>query len=208
MNKLFKNLVIVIGILIYVSCNNNDLENVKCDYNFQMLMNYDSLLVKLSSNNDTFDVEDKIGDNDKYSKGIYRFDENKRLRFYAFYIDDYFYKYSEEYNENGELIHHEGNTLLEYRLVKGINDSVIFNGFISSLKKEYKSIEVYLNNKDTLIIKYLYKSDLYSNVKCFSYKYKVDNDLNIITKMSFQSNCSNKNYTLFDTTFIPISNIY
>jgi hypothetical protein len=176
-----------------------------------MLMDYDSLLVKVNNKSDTLEVTDKIGWNTNFfSKGIYRFDQNKTLRFYGFYINDSTYKYSEEYDNLGNLINYEGNTLLEYRIIKGNNDSVIFNGFISSFRKHYSGIDIIINSEDTFHIELLYKSNLYSNVKCFSFKYKGHkkaSNLNIITIMSFINTCTDKSYTLFDTTIIPIHNL-
>jgi hypothetical protein len=193
-----------------MNCNTNVEKMGDCIYTKFSLFNTDSLLVSFDYKNDTLEAFDKIGILKNYSKGLYRFDKNNNLRFYGFYVNDSNFKYSEEYDEFGNLIYFQGSTLLEFRILNKKNDTCQFNVFLSSLQKKYLDIIIVLNRRDTLTPDFLFKSTLYSNVKCFSFSYKAKpqvKELELITKMSFVNNCSKKQYTLYDTAIVPISKI-
>jgi hypothetical protein len=207
MNIFLKGLCVF---LFLVSCMDNNIQSKNCQYTLEMLKDYDSSLVHVNEFGNGIAFSDKIGDRENFSKGVYRFDVQGKLRFYGFYMNDTVYKYAESYDAFGNLLEYEGNTLLEYRIQKGDNDSIKFNAFVSSLSKRYTEIDIIIDNKDTIRPPFLYKSDIYSNVKCFSYQYKVNGkvkEISVVAKMSFVNICSEASFTLYDTTIIPVTKL-
>ena len=71
-----------------------------------------------------------------------------------------------------------------------------------SLNRTYNELQVITNNQDTIKPKYLYKSDFYSNVKCFSFKLRVVtgiNNLVLYTRGVTTNLCTQKTESFKDT---------
>ena len=129
------------------------------------------------------------------SKSFYRFDSNNVLRQYSFLLDNTNSNYSENFDSIGNLINKTGDVLLETRIWKKENDTLLFNMFLSALQKEYKDICIIINDTCTIYPKLLYKSQEYSNVKCFSFKKRIvfpnnKKDLSFVISGLFQNNCN------------------
>lgn len=150
-----------------ISCGNKD--STSCQYKLEQLTS-DTVVAVLINHYDTLtEVRDKVKDS-TFSTGVYSFDEKRNLRFYGFFINENEYRYSEEFDLKGNLIRKEGTPLLEYRLWKKNDDTVLFNCFLFSLNKKYEDIEIVTSYGDTIRPTHLYKSDFYTNVKCFPFK--------------------------------------
>jgi hypothetical protein len=186
--------------IFVVSCKNKD-KNL-CQYKLDQLTS-DTIEVIISNQNDTlFEVRDKVRDS-TFSAGLYTFDKKKNLRFYGFFINENQYRYSEEYDINGNVIRKEGTPLVEYRLWKNNEDTIIFNAFLFSLNKKYEDIEIQTNKGDTIRPPYLYKSDFYTNVKCFPFKLPASKNINsliLYASGTIINSCTQEKESFADTT--------
>ena len=185
--------------LILISCNNQEKQN--CQYKLSTLISNDSPKVKISFQNDTLvEVRDIVKDSSTY--GLYTFDYNHNLRFYAFMIIGNKYRYSEEFDSNGNLIKKEGNPFLEYKVFKGVKDTLIFEISLYAFRKKYEDIEIMTNKLDTITPQYLFKSNLYTNIKCFSFKLPFKNrikDLIFYVEGVVIDECKNERQIYKDT---------
>lgn len=190
-----------ISIFILLSCNRKN-DNQLCQYKLNQLLSSDTPKVFISFQNDTLiEVKDQV--KNSFSLGLYTFDGKRDLRFYAFFVNENQYRYSEEYDSIGNILQKEGTPLLEYRLFKGNSDTIIFNTSLFSLNKKYENIELITSTHDTIKPQYLFKSNFYTNVKCFSFKLPVANiinDLVIYTTGTIVNVCSQKSESFTDTT--------
>lgn len=197
MTKLSPFLILIVTSIC--ACKYKD--KTPCQYRLDQLLIIDTPKVAITYYNDTLtEVRDKT---ENTSTGLYTFDQKKNLRFYGFFVKENQYRYSEEYDSKGNIIRKEGTPLAEYRLWKGNNDTVLFNIFLFSLNKKYEEIEVISNMRDTIRPKYLYKADIYSNMKCFAFKLpivKTINDLVLYTKGTVINTCTQEKESFSDTT--------
>jgi hypothetical protein len=181
------------------SCKEKTNEN--CHYTLEQLIN-DSTSVKFTYQNDTLTEIRDIG-KDSSTYGLYLFDKDKNLRFYAFFVDSKEqYRYSEQYDSIGNLVKKEGSPLVEYRLFKGQKDTVIFDASLFSLNKKYEKIEIISNNLDTINPIYLYKSNFYSNVNSFEFKLPVVNNISsliLTANLEFTNTCNQQKESFRDT---------
>lgn len=178
-------------------------KNSPCIYRLEeLLINDTPKVVKEIINDTIIEVRDFNRDNLSYSMGQYSFDKQQNLRFYGFFVNENQYRYSEEYDSFGNIIKKEGSPLLEYRIFEKQNDTILFNVFLFALNKKYENIQVITNERDTIRPDFLYKSDIYSNVKCFAFKLKVVklNNLICYAHATIQNSCTNQKETFFDTT--------
>ncbi len=197
---MIKCIVIIIGIICFTSCRHQ--EKQICQYKLAELLKTDSSRVYISyvENHKLIEVRDKV--TDSTSGPLYTFDKSGNLRFYAFMRDKSNYKYSEEYDSLGGLIKKEGTPLVEYRLWKKNNDTVVFSVFFFSLQKRFENLEVITNKGDTLEPK-LINSKLYTNTKCFSFTLPVAkgiNELILYTKGNVINTCTQNLESFVDTT--------
>ena len=191
-------LCIMISASFLLSCKN---DNALCQYKLEQLLVIDTPNTVITYQNDTLtEVRDKRKD---YPSGVYTFDKKKRLRFYGFFVNENEYRYAENYDTKGNIIEKEGAPLVEYRVWKRSNDTVLFNVFIFSLNKKYEDIEIVTNSQDTIRPKYLYQSDIYSNMKCFPFKLPVAkniNDLVLYARGFIINTCTKEREPFSDTT--------
>jgi len=199
MFRIFFLLLTVLVIGYACSCNSKSEDNIVCNYTLNDLLLSDTPKVKIVKKNDTMtEVRDVTTDS---SFGRYVFDENARLRFYSFQINNKMYEYSESYGKSGELVEIEGAPIVECRVWKKSNDTILFSMYLFSLFKEYQEIEVVTNENDTILPKYLYKGNFYSNTKCFEFKLKskAANNLILYTTLIGSDTCRKQKFSLKDT---------
>lgn len=197
-----KNILVSLLILLsFISCKSK--ENNYCIYTFDELAYSDSGKFTISFPTDTtIEIRDK--GKEHFPSGLYIFDSHNKLRFYGFFIDEDHYRYSESYNSAGKLLKTEGTLLVEYRVWKYGADSILFNTHLFSLHRKFKKILIVSNNKDTIEPKHLFKSNIYSNMKCFSFKLSKKSIDSLILYAYIQSKqtCNSKIEYFNDTTFI------
>lgn len=188
--------------IFMIACGRKD--KSLCQYKLEQLIS-DTIEIAITNYSDTLtEVRDKVKDS-TFSTGVYSFDKKKNLRFYGFFINENQYRYSEEYDAKGSLIRKEGTPLLEYRLWKTNMDTVLVNVFLFSLNKKYENIEIVTSKGDTIRPVYLYKSDFYTNVKCFPFKLSVSkniDDLAFYAKGTVTNMCTQDKELFRDTTFL------
>lgn len=188
---------------LFFSCKQGGRGN-RCQYKLNDLLSLEAPSVSSKILDDTIiEATDNVGDFISFGRGFYTFDKKENLRFYAFFQNESHYRYSEEYDSVGNLIKKEGTPLVEYRLWRKENDSILFNVSLFALNKKYLNIEVVTNKGDTIRPNYLFKSSIYSNVKCFAFKLKMNNgvrDLICYTRIEVQNTCTSKKYFFRDTT--------
>lgn len=197
----FKILLCLLIVTFFIACNNK--EEASCYYRFNELLDSNKKNLIITYNTDTLiEVQDKVKDS-TYSFGVYSFDKRENLKFYGFFIDSTHYKYSEEYDSYGNITKKQGPPLVEYRLFKEDKDTILFNAYLFSLNKKYEDIEIISNNQDTIRPKYLYKADIYSNVKCFPFKLPVAEnitDLVLYARGVIINTCTQEKESFSDTT--------
>lgn len=191
--------VSLISVAFLYSCRSK--ESKSCQYRLEQLVAVDTPNTIVTYRNDTLtEVRDKKGST---PSGLYTFDKNGRLRFYGFFVNENEYRYSEVYDDLGNIIEKEGTPLAEYRLWEGSNDTILFNAFLFSLNKRYEDIEIISSKGDTILPKYLFKADIYSNMKCFSFKLRVAKNINelvLYTKGVVVNTCTEERGSFSDTT--------
>ncbi len=189
----------ILSLLIY-SCRQR---KPSCQYKLDQLLAVDSSKFTSTVINDTtIEVRDKVKDSASFPRGIYLFDKKKNLRFYGFFLNEDYYYYSEQYDSIGNLIAKEGDPLIKYNVFRKSNDTVLFSIFLFALHKKYEDIEITTSFKDTIIPKYLYKSNLYCNIKCFNFKLKVAGkikDLICYISGKVQNTCTLQKEMFYDT---------
>jgi hypothetical protein len=169
--------IFVIAFCFAVSCKNQS-SGVSCQYSLNQLLAIDTpKLVSKIVQDTIIEISDKTKDSLNFGKGVYTFDRKYHLRFYGFFDDEVHCKYSEEFDSVGNLIKVVGSPLLEYRLWKIRGDSLLFNVSLFALDKKYDELEIVTNRGDTIRPTGLWKSNIYSNVKCFAFKIKSKGDI-------------------------------
>jgi hypothetical protein len=101
------------------------------------------------------------------------------------------------------LIKKEGIPVLDYQIKKQKNDTVLFYGNLFSLNKKYKYLSIVTNNHNTIHPNYLYKSNLISNVKYFSFKLPVARNIDkliLYTDVYVFDSCIKEKQFFEDTT--------
>jgi hypothetical protein len=195
--KLILCIIISTGFLL--SCKDDN--DASCQYKLEQLLVIDTPNTVITYKDDTLmEVRDNLKES---PSGLYTFDNKKNLRFYGFFVNENEYRYSEKYDAKGNIIEKEGTPLVEYRVWKRSNDTVLFNVFLFSLNKKYEEIEIITNNLDTIRPKYLYKADIYSNMKCFPFKLRVAkklNDLELYARGFIINTCTQEKVPFSDTT--------
>lgn len=190
---------IIIIVVLFHSCKNE--KGTPCQYKLEQLLVVNTPNTVIAYQNDTLT---EVRDNrDTSPSGLYTFDGKEKLRFYGFFVNENEYRYSEKYDAKGNIIEKEGTPLTEYRLWKGNNDTVLFNAFLFSLNKKYEDIEIITSMGDTIRPKYLYKADIYSNMKCFPFKLPVAknmSDLVLYAKGVIINTCTQEKESFSDTT--------
>lgn len=178
-------------------CSNRN--ETSCRYRLDELLGSDKPRVVVSYRSDTLIEVQDSGDGKSFN--TYTFDGKGNLKLYAFLTDSTHYKYLEEYDNKG-LVTRIGSPLVEYRLFRKDADTVVFSFYLFSLRKKYEDLEVVSNRQDTIRPEVLYKSDLHTNMKCFSFRLPVAKDMEglvFFTKGSYTDSCSNKTYSFNDT---------
>lgn len=192
--------VIIALSLLFFSCERN--RKGACTYTLNELLRIDTPDILITYLNDSV-IEARDKSIDTISFGEYVFDERKNIRSYIFFKNEKYFRYAEEYDSEGNFIKSEGSPFLTYKIFNGIKDTMIFNGFLFALNKKYDYLEVLTNKNDTIRPQLLFKCDIYSNVKCFSFKLPVKyfiNDLIIYTKVELTNVCSQIKLSYHDTT--------
>jgi hypothetical protein len=188
---------VIVLLFFLASCGNNN--PASCRYQLDDLLRSDKPRVMVSYRSDTLiEAQDSVGGS---AFNTYTFDGKGNLKLYAFLTDSSHFKYLEEYDDTG-LVTRIGSPLVEYSLFRKDADTVVFSFYLFSLRKKYEDLEVISNNRDTIRPELLYKSGLYTNMKCFSFSLPVAKNLEglvFFTKGSYTDSCSNKTYSFNDT---------
>jgi hypothetical protein len=184
-----------------VACSDKETKK-SCYYSLDQLLTLDSPKAVIKTQNDSVIVaHDQVPDSAQF--GMYIFDKQKRLRLYAYYLSKEHYRYMEEFDSTGAMINNEGSQLLEYRIWKKENDTILFNAYVFALNKKLEKIEIISNFKDTIQPEYLYKSDFTTNTSCFAFKLPVAQNINSLVlyyKGTFTNRCTHQQETYLDTT--------
>jgi hypothetical protein len=203
-NKVKMNRYLLCTVLlcsIIYSCKNNDTK--PCKYNLDQLLSDTAFKFDITYKYDTIIVVTDIMKDSSSSGSNYVFGNDKKLRRYLFLVNGDEYRYSEEYDNKGNFIKNEGIPLVKYEVFSKNNDTLVFIASLFSLNKKYDGIEIIVNSRDTINIKYLFKSKLYSNMKTFSFKLpfaKAANGVSLYTNGAYINECTAKRLIFSDTT--------
>jgi hypothetical protein len=150
--------------LIVIICSCKKENNNKCRYTLDdLLQNFDTSLLVQAAYKDygVYEVTD-VGSNIGV-KGIYKFDKNKTLRFYAFLLSDSNdYIFSRSFDTAGNIIGKTGKEVVQWYFRKLSGDSVKVTFFLFGLHQNYNNVQVKLaqSSKDIKLV----KSPIFSNI--------------------------------------------
>ena len=202
------NPVIAFGFVVFLVWSCNSGHNNGCAYTVRDILKIDTPAIRIGYRNDTLTEVRDVGRDS--SMGIYTFDGRGILRFYGFFTDEEHYRFSEEYDQDGNIISHEGSPLLEYRLSKQKNDTVLFNASLYSLKRKYQELLITSNQNDTIRPEHLFKSDYYSNVKTFAFKIRAKSNINnliLYAHGTYLNECNQVTKSFNDTVYFKHVNL-
>ncbi len=134
------------------------------------------------------------------TNGVYSFYKNGHLQHYRFFANSEAYTYSEEYNEDGQLIKTEGNPLVYNSTELKTKDSIIFELYFLDLQKQYGTVKVTTNANQSLNL--ILKDDsVFTNMKygSFGINRKGFDHIRIYINTEYQSRCDSKMHALSDT---------
>lgn len=159
-------IITILVLSILLSCTSGEAEKFStCRYTSSNLLaeNDTSLLeIKQYKDDNLLEILDK--GSDIGARGIYKFDNNKTLRFYAFLISDSNdYVWSRTYDTLGSIIENTGGSILLWYFNKPYADSIGVTAFLSTLGQKYQNIKFSLDRKkwqQPLV----FKSPIFSNV--------------------------------------------
>ncbi|HSZ34494.1 MAG TPA: hypothetical protein VK772_14360 [Puia sp.] len=159
-----KKYLILFSLYYSISCNQSFSKNPTCIVlEENILKKYDSSKFKIT-NSRTAGWSDVIENPlvpDK--KCLYEFDENKRLRFFAYLINDSDYIFSYKYDSLGNIIGKTGDEVVKWFSSKPSVDSLQISFLLFSLNFSYIRNTLIVNN-DTFSNVKLYKSRYYTNL--------------------------------------------
>lgn len=187
----------IISIIFIASCG---IKRTDCNFTAaELLTSYpDKLFVPDNFQMNAYEINDK--GIDSIVGGVYFFYPNGHLKKYAFFKTMSAYSYSENYDENGELLKVEGKPLVS-SVVKEIgSDSAFFKMYFFTLHKTYQDIEISVSNGSKFVLK-LKDDKLYSNMKVTSFglntkgMYKFD----VHFLIRYKNECNGNSLLLTDT---------
>ncbi len=139
------------------------------------------------------------------AKGIYKFDLDQRLRFYAFLLSDSNdYVFSREYDVDGRIVNKTGGDVVQWYFRKLSEDSMKVTFYLYSLDERYDSIDLSYE-KQTLKNIVLYTSPIYSNIVGTSVTLPNLNKQNgiIYIKGKKENKCIPRESTFVDSSSVP-----
>ncbi len=156
--------VLIAGIIFYSCDSKNEIKN-NCRYSSgRLIEDFDSALIEVKSfpNGRVYEILDKgsnIG-----AKGIYKFDEIGRLRFYAFLLSDSNdYTFSRQYDSLGRTIRVTGGEVVQCYFRKISTDSLKITFFLYGLSQKYADINLQYGTTYKTEVE-LFKSPIFSNI--------------------------------------------
>ena len=199
-------LISILGIMFMLySCGSNEGVN-NCRYNRdKLLTEIDTALLDKRDYPDEqfYEVLDKgsnIG-----ARGIYKFDKDETLRFYAFLLSDSNdYIFSREYDSLGTLIDSTGREVVQWYFRKISSDSVKITFYLYGINQTYDDINLGFGTATRTNID-LFKSPIFSNILGGSFTSVIDKEENrkiFITGKRFNT-CSGEKYSFTDSTEVP-----
>lgn len=187
------------------SCGNKPVKpNFCCIYNSDKLFSEyteKTLDTTYYEDGEFLEVIDK--GSDIGSRGIYKFDKNKKLRFYAFLLNTQNeYDFSRVYDSTGCLVEQSGSEVVQWYL-RPQKDSIKITFYLFGLKKTYSDVSVFSKSIGEIPVK-LFKSPIFSNLQVGSFMVsnRVNEKFNIKGKM-FEK-CTERLDFFKDSVFITL----
>lgn len=152
---------IVILLLALFSCSEKKGDKNCCYKLDDLLKKYDTSKVKILN----YDKMTEVLDNGNVigEKGIYKFDENKTLRFYGYLIDtSNNYYFGIEYDSTGNVVNFPKSNIVRWFIQSKGADSVKVAFLLYGIRYSYRNIKVHMNNRSISI--QLFESKRFSNL--------------------------------------------
>jgi len=136
----------------------------------------------------------------KAKGGAYYFYENGGLESYKFFQSENTYVYSEDYDEQGNLLNGKGKILVDKKIREVNRDSAIIRVYFFSLFKSLKNLNVKLNNNPEMLLA-VSKDTIYSNMKTASLAINTNGlrFINLFFSGEYTDLCTSSNRVFFDT---------
>jgi hypothetical protein len=162
---------------VSIGCGAKSAKPSNCTNKYlDILTNVEPKVFLLGQNDTIIQLQDVRNDTTG-SYSLYTFDPSYRIMNYTF-VNGNGYQFSLTYDENGRVIKQAGSPVVQYFYKKKSQALVEFTVFIFSLDIKYDEIHVTSNLGQEFEVDKLYKSRLYSNVKCFSFQLPVAKNFN------------------------------
>lgn len=189
--------VYILLLISFISCNRHKTD---CALYVDDLKDNSKVFVVDSSN---YQILDRGLDSIK--GGAYFFYKNKRLKSYKFFASKQGYTYSEEYDENGNLVRKNGKPIV-YQNIKEINkDSMFITYYFYAYNKIYSVPKISVNGSNKINLK-LIEDTLYSNMLSGSIGFNAGGSqfVNIYLEVKCTDKCSAQTELLTDTTMLSM----
>jgi hypothetical protein len=160
----FKKYLLLFSLYYSISCNHSISKKPTCIVlEENILKKYDSTKFKISNSHTPgwTDVIENPLSRDK--KCLYQFDKNKRLRFFAYLINDSDYLFSYKYDSLGNIVNKTGDEVVKWFSSKPVADSLEITFLLYSLNFSYRRVTLIIGN-DTFGNIVLYKNRYYTNL--------------------------------------------
>jgi hypothetical protein len=134
------------------------------------------------------------------TNGIYSFDERGYLESYRFFANSEAYTYSEEYDENGKLVHMQGNPFVYNSTELKTKDSIVFKLYFSDLQKQYNDVNITTNAEQSFKLK-LVNDSVFTHMKSISFTLnrKGLDHIRVYISTAYQMKCDSTKRPLRDT---------
>jgi hypothetical protein len=159
-----KTVLAIVSLTYFLSCNTKTNKLGNCAYNFNTFQkNFNnSRYDKRITDENWIEVMDK--DNDFGEKGLYQYDENLRLRRYAFLLDSTNEAYYiVQYDSLGNEIERPKSEVVRWYIRSESKDSLRLAFYLNAIQHQYKNIQIQYSDTTVSITK-LEDSERFTNL--------------------------------------------
>lgn len=196
-----KNSISFLICVILFSCLRKVEKVNNCFYSIdQMFKKYDSSKLEITKYDSLTEVRDS--DNITGEKGLYKFDENRVLRFYGFLLDkENNYHYGVEFDSLGNPLNTPKSNVVRWYINKMDNHRIRISFLLFDIKKRYG--DVTLDISENIIKIPLFESKYFSNIIVGETIVILPQNKLVSLSGKMQDKCSNEIKIFTDTLLIP-----
>ncbi len=140
---------------------------------------------------------------DSLEGGAYLFYPNGNLRSYSFYQKNKALVYSEVFDEKGVLLHAQGSPMVDRLITQVGEDSAFVRIYFYNLGKEYRDLEVKINDKQPMHFA-VRPDSVYAHLDRVSFGLNIKDmpKLNMYSHIAYTDECTRAEHLLSDSIFL------